>query len=94
MTAPKPSALLATSIALLVLWGASWGLSSFELGRWAVPVALGIAAVKASLVALIFMELAHARASVRLAAVAALAMVGLMVALVVLDVASRTPLTE
>ncbi|HEY8078294.1 MAG TPA: cytochrome C oxidase subunit IV family protein [Labilithrix sp.] len=91
MNAPKPTSILATSIALLVLWIASWLLSSFELGRWAMPVALAIATTKASLVALIFMELAHARASVRLVAVAAAAMVGLLIALVVLDVASRTP---
>ncbi len=91
MNEPKPTrkSVLSTSFALIALWVVSWGMSSIELGGWSLVIALAIAVVKASLVALIFMELLHVRASVRLVAVSALAMLGLMLGLVVADVVAR-----
>lgn len=45
--------------ALLVLTGATVAVSYVDLGLWNVAVALAIASVKASLVALFFMHLKH-----------------------------------
>jgi cytochrome c oxidase subunit 4 len=86
---PKPPALAMTSIALLALWGASWALSSIDLGRWSLTIALLIAVAKAALVALVFMELLHARPSVKLVAVTAVAMLALLLSLTFLDVVAR-----
>ena len=86
---PTSRSLFATTAALLVLWGGSWWLSGIELGSFSLVLALAIAVLKASLVALIFMELLHMRATVRLVAVAAIAMVALMIGLVITDVVAR-----
>lgn len=50
---------VAVFTALLVLTGATVGASYIDLGLWNVAVALLIASVKASLVALFFMHLKH-----------------------------------
>jgi cytochrome c oxidase subunit 4 len=91
MTDPRPTgvSILATSIALLALWALSWGVSSIELGAWSLLIALAIATAKAVLVAFIFMELIHVRASVRLIAASAVVMLGIMLALVMIDVVAR-----
>ena len=86
---PPLRAVHGTCAALLVLWGASWALSYVDTGRAALPVALGIAGVKAILVASVFMNLARERASARAAAVVALALGLVLVTLVALDVATR-----
>lgn len=48
---------LAIWLALLLLTGLTWGVSYLDLGLWNAAVALAIASVKASLVALYFMHL-------------------------------------
>ncbi|WP_298271827.1 cytochrome C oxidase subunit IV family protein [Geobacter sp.] len=48
---------IAVWLALLVLTGITWGVSYLDLGLWNVVVALAIASLKASLVALYFMHL-------------------------------------
>jgi cytochrome c oxidase subunit IV len=78
-----------TGVALLALAGASFGLSYASLGRAALPVALTIAAAKALLVLLVFMELLVAPLSTRLAIAAAVSMIALLVALMAADVATR-----
>jgi cytochrome c oxidase subunit IV len=78
-----------TGVALLALWGISFGLSYASLGRAALPVALTIAGAKALLVLLVFMELLVAPLSTRLAIGAALSMIALLVALMAADVATR-----
>jgi cytochrome c oxidase subunit 4 len=80
---------LPTGLALLALWGASFGLSYAPLGGAALPVALGIAGVKAGLVGLFFMELAREKGSIRLTVAAALALAGVLVAFMVADVLTR-----
>lgn len=50
---------VAVFAALLVLTGATVGVSYVDLGLWNVAVALLIASIKASLVALFFMHLKH-----------------------------------
>ena len=51
--------------------------------------ALGIAAVKAVLVGLVFMELAFEKASIRLAFAAGLFMIAVMLTLMIADVVTR-----
>lgn len=77
------------AVALLVLWLLSWGLSYLHLGRASIVVALGIAGVKAILVALVFMELATERFSMHAAVLAALALVAVLMFLTILDVETR-----
>ena len=45
--------------ALMVLLSATWGAAAFDLGRWNIVVAMGIAAVKTLLVVLIFMHVRY-----------------------------------
>jgi cytochrome c oxidase subunit 4 len=92
--APSPHAVsvkatLATAVALLVLWGVSFGLSYVHLGRWSFAIALAIAAAKAALVVLFFMELSVARASMRASLVIAAVLIALLVGLMAGDVVTR-----
>ncbi|WP_373047307.1 cytochrome C oxidase subunit IV family protein [Vulgatibacter sp.] len=89
---PQPTALLLVVGALaLALVGLSWLLAGLDLGAWGTPVALGIAAIKALLIAWYFMELREARTSLRVAALAALLLFVLLVGLSTVDVATREP---
>lgn len=84
-----PLGLFLTWAALLALAGLSLLLSSAHLGAAGLPATLGLAAAKASLVALFFMELRGARFSLRLALVAAAAFIALLAALMSADVLTR-----
>jgi cytochrome c oxidase subunit 4 len=81
--------LLLVLIVLLVLAALSFGLRFADLGTVGIPVALVIAAVKAVLVVVFFMELRDEPPTVRLAFISGLALFALMVALVVADVVTR-----
>ena len=88
-------ATLATGVALIALWILSWALSGVELGRWSIVIALAIAALKAALVVLFFMEIVVEKTSVHVALASGVALVGLMIGLMVLDVRTRwTPPLE
>lgn len=76
-------------VALLALAGASWGLAHLSLGGVAVAIALGIATIKATLVALELMELREAPTSLRLVAIAAPTFVLVLVVFALGDVLSR-----
>lgn len=78
-----------TLLALLGLTLGSFALSYVHLGRWSIPVALGIAALKATLVITIFMELAVEKLTVKLSLVAGFVFVFLLVGLMAADVATR-----
>ncbi len=78
-----------TWIALLALTGASFGLSYVHLGTLGVPVAIVIAAIKATLVVLVFMELAVERFSIKVTIVVGFVFVALLVGLMAGDVATR-----
>src|SRR5262249_43427627 len=69
---------LASGVALLLLWATSWGLSYAHLGMGSLPIALFIAVFKAALVAIVFMELRFAQASVVFAFVAGLCLLALL----------------
>jgi cytochrome c oxidase subunit 4 len=81
--------LFLTWVALLALAALSLLLASAHLGAAALPAALGLAAAKASLVALFFMELRGARFTLRLSLVAAVAFIALLSGLMSADVATR-----
>ncbi|MBX3187862.1 MAG: cytochrome C oxidase subunit IV family protein [Labilithrix sp.] len=82
-------AIVITAVVLLSLWGASYALSAFSLGRAAMPVALVIALVKAALVVAIFMELARESVSMKMSVAAAASLLVLLIAFMVADVATR-----
>jgi cytochrome c oxidase subunit 4 len=82
-------ATMRTGGALLLLWGASWGLSYLDLGAWSFVIAFGIAAAKAVLVVLFFMEIAVEETSVHATLVTGLAMIAVLIAFMVADVKTR-----
>jgi caa(3)-type oxidase subunit IV len=81
--------LLLTGAALLLLAAASFSASFMHWGRLALPLALSFSVVKASLVLSIFMGLSRERASIKLAGLSALLLVGLLVGFVAADVSTR-----
>jgi cytochrome c oxidase subunit 4 len=76
-------------LALLALTGTSFALSYAHLGPAGVPVALLIAAVKVSIVAVIFMELLDEPFTVRATLVAAFTFLLLLVFFMAADVVTR-----
>jgi cytochrome c oxidase subunit 4 len=76
-------------VALLLLAAVSLSLRFAHLGAWGMPVALGIALLKALLILVFFMEILAERATVRLAFAAGLSLLVLMLLLVVADVVTR-----
>jgi cytochrome c oxidase subunit 4 len=79
-----------TLLALLLLAGLSLGLRFAHLASLNVPVALSIAAIKAVLVAVFFMEILVEKATVRFAFAACLSLFALLLALLVADVVTRS----
>jgi cytochrome c oxidase subunit 4 len=79
-----------TLLALLVLAGFSLAMRFAHLGNGGYFVGLGVAAVKASLVAVFFMEILVEKAIVRLAFAACLSIFALLLALVLADVLTRS----
>jgi cytochrome c oxidase subunit 4 len=80
---------LVVALALFALWGTSWALSYVDLGHFALPVAITIAAAKAVLVALFFMELVSERFTVRVPVIVAGLLIALMIGLMAADIATR-----
>jgi cytochrome c oxidase subunit IV len=80
---------LVAGAALLGLWLLSWALSYAHQGAWSLPVALAIAATKAMLVLLIFMELWTESASFNIALITAGVLIAVFMAFVVGDVVTR-----
>jgi cytochrome c oxidase subunit 4 len=76
-------------LALLVLTAISWGIAHAPLGWAAIPVALAIAAIKASVVAYWFMELPLASTPARIVALVTIAFIALLCAGTVGDLALR-----
>ena len=78
-----------TFVALIVLSGLTLGAAFLELGRWGMVVSLSIAGIKALLIALFFMHLVEQPAANRFAALTAVLLAGLLVGLMVVDIATR-----
>lgn len=81
-------------LVLLVLTGLTYGLWHVELGSFAAPAAVGIATVKATLVALFFMHLYEQRGVNAMVLLVSLIFVALLIGLSVADVATRFPLAN
>jgi cytochrome c oxidase subunit 4 len=80
---------LFTGVAVLVLWAVSFGMSYVHLGAASFAVALGIAALKAILVALFFMELVRESMSVKMTILSAFVLTGLLIGFMLGDIATR-----
>ncbi|ATB48603.1 cytochrome C oxidase subunit IV family protein [Corallococcus macrosporus] len=80
---------LLVGVGLLVLTTLSFLLSRAHLGRWGLEVALGIAAVKAGLLAFFYMHLAERPGGPRLVFATAFIFVVILVGLVLLEAAAR-----
>jgi cytochrome c oxidase subunit 4 len=88
-TSPSPRPLVLALVGLVVLTATSWGLSHLELGPAEVPAALAIAAVKATIVAVAFMELPRASIPARVTVLVTLSFIALLCAGTVTDLAFR-----
>ncbi len=75
--------------ALAVLTGASWALSHADTGAFHPVIALGIASIKAGIVALVFMHLQRAATGDRLAGVVTVVFIALICLGVAADVSAR-----
>jgi len=78
-------------VALLVLTAATVGVSFLDIrGRWHLASGLGIAVVKASLVALFFMHVVHSRAATRAVIVVAIFwLAAVLIGLILTDYTTR-----
>jgi cytochrome c oxidase subunit IV len=76
-------------IALLVLTATTCAVSFIDMGKMNAVVAVAIAFVKASLVALIFMHLRYSRRLMRVVAAAGLFWLGILIALTMSDYLTR-----
>jgi cytochrome c oxidase subunit 4 len=74
---------------LLALTGISWGVSYAHLGAADLGISLVIAVVKSTLVLLFFMHLVQSRFSNAIFPLGAILLIGLLVLLMSLDVATR-----
>ena len=90
-TANETSArgLLLTLVALLVLAAFSLAMRFANLGGYGFLVGLGVAVLKAALVAVFFMELLAEKATVRFAFATCLAVFALLLAFVLADILTR-----
>lgn len=76
-------------IALLFFTFLTYFTGKQHLGHWALPLALGIATIKSTMVAIIFMHLRESSGATRLVFITALVFVGLLLTFTVADVATR-----
>lgn len=75
--------------ALLVLTGVTIGVSYFDMGVLNVPIALGIAATKVSLVLLFFMHLKYEGKAIRYSFISTVIVLAIMIGFTFWDVAFR-----
>jgi cytochrome c oxidase subunit IV len=91
-THPSATRYVAGWLALALLTGLTFALSSVEMGRWSLVLALAIAITKGTIVALFFMHLWDHRGASRLVLITAVLFVAVLASLVVADVLTRFPL--
>jgi cytochrome c oxidase subunit 4 len=85
----SPMPYFAVWIALLIFTAITYFTGTAHLGEWALPLALFIAAIKSTMVALIFMHLRESSGATRLVFATALVFVALLLFFTVADVATR-----
>lgn len=81
--------LAAVLIALLILTGVTVGVSYFDMGVYNVPIALGIACFKVSLVLLFFMHLKYESIAIKVSFLSTIGFLAIMISLTFLDIAYR-----
>jgi cytochrome c oxidase subunit IV len=86
----SPRGLLLTLIALFMLAGLSLALRFAQLESWGYAAALGIAVIKAVLVAVFFMEIITEKPSVGFAIATGLFLLAILLTFVLADVVTRT----
>lgn len=89
MDAPAGRPIVLALLALVVLTAASYGMSFVDVGAAGAPLAIAIAAFKAGVVAVVFMELMRASPTARIAGIVTIAFIALLCAGTVSDVALR-----
>jgi cytochrome c oxidase subunit IV len=80
---------VAVWIVLLFCTGLTYVTGTMHLGKWALPLAMAIATLKAGLVAMIFMHLRESSGATRLVFGTSLIFVALLIFFTVADVATR-----
>ena len=83
------SGLLLATLALFALFATSWWLSCLPLGRWSIPLALGIAVAKALIILTAFMRLHRQPVANRMVVAVAVALVLILVGFVAVDAVRR-----
>lgn len=89
MDTPGGRPIVIALLVLVALTAASYGISFVELGAAGAPLAIAIAAVKAGVVAVVFMELMRASPTARIVGIVTIAFIALLCAGTVSDVALR-----
>lgn len=80
---------LFTAGALIVLLGATVGMAFAPLGAWSPVVGLGIASIKATLVAVVFMHLSRSSGLARIFAAGGLFWLAILIGLALTDYLMR-----
>jgi cytochrome c oxidase subunit 4 len=81
--------LAAVLIILLIFTGVTVGVSYFDMGVYNVPIALGIACFKVSLVLLFFMHLKYESIAIKVSFLSTIGFLAIMISLTFLDIAYR-----
>lgn len=81
--------LAAVLIILLIFTGITVGVSYFDMGVYNVPIALGIACFKVSLVLLFFMHLKYESIAIKVSFLSTIGFLAIMISLTFLDIAYR-----
>jgi cytochrome c oxidase subunit 4 len=81
--------LAAVLIVLLIFTGVTVGVSYFDMGVYNVPIALGIACFKVSLVLLFFMHLKYESIAIKVSFISTICFLAIMISLTFLDIAYR-----
>ena len=81
--------LAAVLIILIIFTGVTVGVSYFDMGVFNVPIALGIACFKVSLVLLFFMHLKYESIAIKISFLSTVGFLAIMISLTFLDIAYR-----
>jgi len=76
-------------VSLLILTGVTVGVSYFDMGVFNVPIALGIACFKVSLVLLFFMHLKYESKAITISFLSTICFLAIMISFTFFDVAFR-----
>ena len=81
--------LAAVLVTLIIFTGVTVGVSYFDMGVFNVPIALGIACFKVSLVLLFFMHLKYESMAINVSFLSTIGFLAIMISLTFLDIAYR-----